>query len=277
MKKGLPFLMILVISCALCACAAPLASIPVPTPTPSETAGEGLPLVWNHTETIAPQPLSVLDESNVDTVFFTAPSNAEGVAQGLYTRKDAADDYSRYSFLEIGGVKYDLGNIGSRVYVSDAELGNFAFSPVSFSSRDAKVPQYSQNKSFGAAYVSTGYYSIADGVPYFWYEVIGMSEYGRIYNIFVPMHYDFDGDGVDELLAGDFAVISQLTIYKWDLDNGRMLSCNLNELLGADGMEYSVGNVEEYNLFRTWSVQDGFDEPGSSYHYKDGVFWKMAA
>jgi hypothetical protein len=218
---------------------------------------------------VVPQPLNELDEQYVLRYILEREVFGEDIVQGYY-RSTSPESYETavHSYIEIGGKKYDVGQVcygedntvesdGTRFYRLSLSLGDL----------DAAYKTiYVQYKSYGAKYVSTAYYIIEDDIPKFIYEIIGVDEY-----------YHYDDSGVYSISSTDYHVpFNEYVIYKFDLENEKILFTNLLTFFDCDGVEF-----DKYRrLFFTCrkgpddEIDAGpeFSERGNVYTFDNGEF-----
>lgn len=177
-----------------------------------------------------PQPLNELDGRDVLRYLEREVFN-EDIIQGYY-RSAAPESYETeiYSYIEFNGKKYDLGRVAYGLEDDFSEWGgtSFEFTKVGIALDAAYKTIYAQFKVYGAKYDATAYYIIDDGTPKFIYEIIGVDEY-----------YNYDDSGVYSISSTDYHVpFNEYIIYKFDLENEKILFTNLLTFFDCDGVEF---------------------------------------
>ncbi|MPM07388.1 hypothetical protein SDC9_53694 [bioreactor metagenome] len=184
--------------------------------------------------------------------------NINGITQGFYRSEEKGEVGNEfYSYLSIGGVKYDLGYVG---YDAGGGYQNVLFALTDI---DSATPVYRQIKIYGLTAIETSYYTIRNNAPYLLYNMPGIGE-----------QYDLDGDGSVETVANAGTPLFQEDfIYEWNVRAGTISLLPLTEALGCDIASYGADD----NLIHTYTFlyddTGGVSGPpaaGSSYRYAAG-------
>jgi hypothetical protein len=106
-------------------------------------------LTYSESITINPKQLPVIDDARKINIIFESDTEFSGVKQAIYRNNieytEIADTYEYYSYLEIMGVKYDLGVIGYSESDSFPNgLDMFAFKRTPFPDDKETYPEFSQ-------------------------------------------------------------------------------------------------------------------------------------
>ena len=211
--------------------------------------------------------LPLLDESKVTQYIGEGESN--GITQGFYkargnTGYDITDyftygdeDRGYYSYIVIGGVKYDLGWVSYEGSDKDYLLRVYGIK-----SADIRLdtPVYKVQRLYGLAAPTTSYLTIENGIPYIIFDTPDWSA-----------EYDLDGDGVLETVANAGTGTSpDYVIYEWSPSDKTIRYVRLTDALDCDIVTY----LGDRNLFSAYSYDDentaGRFGPESMYQYKDG-------
>jgi hypothetical protein len=199
--------------------------------------------VYTETEPIVPMRLKILDIKKVVSVIATIQTSAPEIRQGFYRMKDEASMRRIYSYVEIRGKKYDLGQVAYGEFGDDtAKRCEFSFFGSKLDASGAVF--YVLHKSYGAKYVATAFYTLSNAIPEFICEILGVSSY---YN------YDNDDDAI-EILSTDFAVFAEWKISKIDLKGRSLRSASLNTLLNCDVVHTQYGAVNMLDLIFTYDI-----------------------
>jgi hypothetical protein len=219
-----------------------MAPTEVPKVTPSENdCTAEIPFVFQREKPLSMEPLQVLNESTVKSVISEQIIYSD-ITQGFYRSSEAElVDVDIYSYIEIDGVKYDLGKIAfgeDNVLSLRSGYADYRFMTVRHLKLDASdATIYQQSKGYGTKSASVSYYIIKNGVPVFLTEVFGVEKYT-----------DFDASGVTAILSTDRAVrYTEWTVSKLDLRKKVLHFTVLNELLKCDSVDYSNGRFYTSN------------------------------
>lgn len=213
--------------------------------------------------------LPILDESKVKQFTFTGES--AGITQEFYkaygnTGTDVWDYFTygsadaaegHYSYIAIGGVKYDLGFVacGDGSADKDYVLKNHGLKSTRIK---WDTPVYQLNRTFGLAAMTTSYLTIKGGVPYIILDTSGWGE-----------QYDLDADGIPETTANVATGTSpDYVIYEWEQNSNSIRCIQLTDALDCDVVAY----LAEENLFYAsdWNEGTATYEPALAYAYRDG-------
>ena len=209
-------------------------------------------------------PLQAVKKGAVEKIVFSEQTVNQGMFQGFYRKKDIDEPQNIYSYIEIGGTRYDLGQIAyGEDNILAGESGNFRFSEPDFKLDISGAAVYRQYKTYGAKYDAVAYYTIENGIPIFLCEITGVTGYA-----------DYDASGVMSVLSTDRAVpFTEYTVNKFDLSDKTLHFTSLTELLSCDGIYYEE---EHGRLFFTFHKPTGSNwvnpEDGCVYSFADGVF-----
>ncbi len=185
-----------------------------------------------------------------DQLIFEVDRN--GITQGFY-RSDEGNKF--YSYLSIGGVKYDLGYVG---YGTDGEYSDM----LTATDIASDMPVYQQTMAYGAAVTATSYYIVRDNIPYLLYTMPGTGS-----------QHDLDGDGSVETVsnAGE-PIFPEDFIYEWHMQTGTIDILPLTEALDCDEASYNPDD----NLIHTYNFI--YDGKGGEYGPpKEGPLYRYAA
>ncbi len=186
----------------------------------------------------------------------------DGITQGFYRSDEKSETgIEFYSYLSIGGVKYDLGYVG---YGSDGEredmLKSCGFTETDI---DSETPVYRQLRILGAAAAETSYFTIRDDIPYLLYDMPGIGG-----------QYDLDGDGsVETVSNAGSSVFIQDVLYEWHTGAETVGLLPLSEALGCDIASYNPDDNLIYTYHFIYDDKGGVTEPpakGSLYRYTGG-------
>lgn len=223
------------------------------------------------TEKLNYKKLPVLDESKVTS--YVCEAGSEDITQGFYkadgnigaditdyyTYGNAEIDGEYYSYLIIGGIKYDLGWVGYVGGNKDYMLGTYGINSTDIT---WDTPVYQLNRTFGLSAMTTSYLTIDKGVPYIIFDIPGRG-----------IQYDIDGDGTIETTANAGGSTSQdFVLYEWDMQDKSIRHVRLMDLLdpGENGYNITAYGTDE-NLFRAFSRdQESGEWTQSAYEYKAG-------
>ena len=219
------------------------------------------------TEALDYKKLPLLDESKVTQYIGEGESN--GITQGFYkargnTGYDITDyftygdeDRGYYSYIVIGGVKYDLGWVSYEGNDKDYLLRVYGIK-----SADIRLdtPVYKVQRLYGLVAPTTSYLTIENSIPYIIFDTPDWGE-----------EYDLDGDGVPETIANAGTGTSQdYVIYEWSPSDKTIRYVRLTDALDCDIVTY----LDDRNLFSAYSYDDentaGIFGSESMYQYKDG-------
>ena len=261
-------LLALAIVCALCSCAKKAEPIPlaVDTPpataTPSETptaaeptllptAAPDVPLVYT-TLDATPTALAVLDDGDIAELIASIELTDLPATQGFYYSALSTEDEKHcvYSYLEIGGVRYDLG----MVMYGESGIEWYSFKMITGAVDATETQVFSQPRAYGATAVVSSYYTISDGVPMHITDIDGYIELR-----------DFDADGYIEILASVYGTPATGIIYKFDIVNNAVRQADLAALLGCGYVIYH----DEQQVFITY---DENIKAGPEYILMNGAF-----
>jgi phosphate transport system substrate-binding protein len=230
MKKPAFFLVFMLLMPA--ACAGNPALPPEQEQPPFREMPERVPIVYTHEEPITPSPLPVLDggaaEERVVQSFAVWVQDADGNSlnawQTLYYG-DASSDELR-GFLEIGGIRYDMGQIGERPDAGYEEEGISTLEPVFPDGAGGTVyAQYKKAGGNGAEAGFTDYYAFRDGAPCALFRVDGRTAHlGVFTDEYVKIWTDQTG-----------------WIYKYDGAESRLYGADVAKLIGCERVERDGG------------------------------------
>ena len=236
----------------------------VSSPPPSNP---GITFVFQKEMPLSMEPLPLLDEKNVNRIITEESIGIDGIVQGFYRNNNSDLPYNIYSFIEIGGIKYDIGQI---TYGEDNTLSLSPYGYLLYHFRHELTREldasgesiYQQQKSYGTKYDAVAYYIIVDDVPIFLTEISGVVEY-----------IDIDSSGVSSILSTDRSLpYTECYVNKLDLRNKVLHFTNLTELLKCDSVYYNI----DTGLYLTHHkpVDPSQDSPveGFVYSFDNGIF-----
>ncbi len=218
------------------------------------------------TKTLDYKELPLLDESKV--TLNIGEDKSGGITQGFYKAKyntgsDMADyftygydDIGCYSYININGLKYDLGWVtydGN----NDKELLLWTYG-IKETDINSETPIYKMQRLFGLSAPTTSYLTIKDNVPYIIFDTPGWGE-----------EYDLDDDGMPETVANAGTGIWQdYVIYEWLPGNKTIRYTRPADVLNCDIVTYFA----DKNLFAAYTYDQIEGKFGSEimYRYKDG-------
>jgi|GEM_PF-3996762 len=219
-------------------------------PTPIPTAALDVPLVYT-TLDATPTALAVLDDSDIAELLVVIELADLPAMQGFYySLSGEGYEWDIYAYLEIGGVRYELGMVA----YGDANPEQHSLHERSLMTDGTQSGFYELVRSLGANYMQCSYYVVENGVP------LHIIDIDRAY-----VYEDIDGDGVYEILASYGTASFDQHVYKFDLENETVYFASLAKLLGCDAVYYDT----EQQVYRTFSWESG---DGAQYVLKDGVF-----
>lgn len=213
-----------------------------------------LTIDWNSqqvlTQTLSRQPLPVLDELRVLEILQTE-TLADNITQVDYRARDAElPDAQNFAYINLGGVKYDLGQIsyGDYTYGENAlqETG-YAFTRVV---GVTGVELYTQLKTLGMKSSPTMFYEIADKIPYVLSgEATDDVPFpGEMMNV---VKMETLNNGTIEAIATDYAAIesqNDIRIYRLDTHTLQLCTLSLKEVFQCDAAQYD-SITQRYSLF----------------------------
>ncbi len=210
--------------------------------------------------------LPLLDESKVTQ--YIGEDKSGCITQGFYKAKYNTgnditdyftygyDDIGCYSYINIDGLKYDLGWMtydGN----NDKKLLLWTYG-IKETDINSETPIYKVQRLFGLSAPTTSYLTIENNVPYILFDTPGWGE-----------EYDLDGDGVPESIANAGTGIWQdYVIYEW-LPGGKTIRYTRPaDVLNCDVVTYFA----DKNLFAAYTYDQIEGKFGSEimYRYKDG-------
>jgi hypothetical protein len=199
-------------------------------------------------------PLTILNDANVGLVLNESELDIPGIRQIHYRDMSAEQpDIDIYSYLEIAGIKYEIGKVGygePSVFPSMTE--RLKFSPFAVVLTQTDIQIFTQYRFLGAKYDLVDYYVIENGAPVQIAEITGVVEYS-----------DVDGDGISEVISTDYGARTvHITITKFDFENGCLRNSNIAELFGVDSADY------QEKLWFTRIIDTATNEIRDGYKYK---------
>jgi predicted heme/steroid binding protein len=212
-------------------------------------------------------PLQILDDSVIRDIIFSEQTIDSDIAQGFYRKAYDDEPQNIYSYIEVDGKKYDIGQVA---YGEDGTLangfGNFQFLKSNFNLDVSNADIYQQYKIYGAAYDAVAYYTIEDGAPIFLCEIPGVIAYS-----------DYDMSGVTAILSTDRAApYTEYTVNKLNLYDNILQFTKLSELLDCDGVYYDDERGGRGALFFTYHMPSDSNqinpEDGCVYSFDNGRF-----
>jgi hypothetical protein len=215
---------------------------------------ENVKLEYQVESKITALPLTILNDANVRLVLNEPELDIPGVKQIHYRDMSAEQpDIDIYSYLEIAGIKYEIGKVGygePSVFPSVTE--RLRFSPFAGVLTQTDIQILTQYRFLGAKYDLVDYYVIENGAPIQIAEITGVVEYS-----------DVDGDEISEVISTDYGARTvHITITKFDFENGCLRNSNIAELLGVDSVDY------QEKLWFTRIIDTATNEMRDGYKYK---------
>jgi phosphate transport system substrate-binding protein len=189
---------------------------------------EVVPIVYTYEEPVTPSPLPALDDGAAERAAqsFAIQQiwNEDGepvyALETLYYGKESSDELS--AFLEIGGIRYDMGEIG--VYGIYERPSLEAVFPDS--AGGMVYAQYKKMEVHGSETDFTDYYAIIDGVPYALFRIDGRVGYVDYFtDVYCKIWSDRTG-----------------WIYKYDSGASKLYGADVANLFGCERID-AEGNM----------------------------------